>query len=240
MTYSNKRLLQKSIAVIVIIAILQMVGVSPLLMLFATGIVFVVWIANRRSQNRELANIFNFYVAADSILRNEDRRWYGFEVVEVIEEGERVSDWMPDCPPLHLFALGALYHRLGRYEASVEYLGRVVEDEVYDERQNTTPSPQLRCYVSMLRRLETTPSIAPAQLAAVRSLERQRRKHASQLLHESRNLLNLSLENAQVSGLSSSKQTVIEPVASQPGSTVVRPPISEVLHDVYDENTSLN
>jgi len=42
MTSSNKKLLQKSITVVVIMAILQVAGVSPMLMLFATGVVFLV------------------------------------------------------------------------------------------------------------------------------------------------------------------------------------------------------
>src|SRR5688572_24647601 len=137
MRSSSKKLLQKSIAIVVIIAILQVVGVSPMVMLFVTGIVFLVWAVSHRSQTRELEQIFNFYVAAEAILRDDERRWYAFEVVEVIEDGESAFNFMPDCPGLHLFALGALYHRIGKYEVTVEYLGRAVEDELYDERQNT-------------------------------------------------------------------------------------------------------
>ena len=240
MTSNSKRLIQKTIAVVVIVAILQLVGVSPMVVLFATGIVFLVWMVNHRSSTRELEHIFDFYVAADSILRDEDRRWYAFEVVEVIDDGERLFDLMPDCPALHLFALGALYHRIGKYDITVEYLGRVLEDEAYDERQNLVPSPQLRRYVSMLRRLEANPSIAPQKLAAVRNLERLRRRQASHLLQDSRRLAKGNLPDSKTDSVSR-EVSQQQQVPAVPAGMTARPPISEVLHDVYqDENSSLN
>ena len=53
MTSNSKRFVQKLIAVVVIVAILQLVGVSPMMMLFATVIVFLVWMVNHRSLTRE-------------------------------------------------------------------------------------------------------------------------------------------------------------------------------------------
>jgi hypothetical protein len=236
MTSSNKKLLQKSISVVIIMAILQVVaGVSPILILFATGVVFLVFVVSRRSQNKQVEEIFNFYVNAEAILRDDERRWYAFEVVEVIDEGERVFGFMNDCPTLHLFALGALYHRIGKHEATAEYLGRVIEDELYDERQNTRPSTQLRHYVTMLRRLEANPAIAPEKLAAVRSLERMRRRQASRLLQESRVVQTTIREEPPVE-----PESAKAVAASYQGAGVVtaRPPISEVLHDVYQDDTS--
>ena len=236
MTSSNKKLLQKSIAVVVIVAILQMVvGVSPILMLFATGVVFLVLGVNRRSQNKQVEQIFNFYVAAEAILRDDERRWYAFEVVEVIDDGERAFSFMNDCPTLHLFALAALYHRIGKYEVTAEYLGRVIEDELYDERQNTMPSTQLRHYVTMLRRLEANPAGAPERLAAVRSLERMRRRHASRLLQESRAVQATVTEEPPVKPESAK---AVAASYSAAGVVAARPPISEVLHDVYQDDTS--
>jgi hypothetical protein len=245
MTSCSKRFVQKTIAVIVIVAVLDVVGVSPLLMLFITGVVFIVWALNRRARHRELERIFDFYVAADAILRDEDRRWYGFEIAEVIEDGEHSLDFMPDCPALHLFALGALYYRIGKPEMTAEYLTRVVEDDFYDERQHITPSPQLRQYVSMLRRIEANPSLAPQQLAAVRSLERLRKKQATLLLRQSRASVGSPKENKttadQVSTSATTQSiTVDETTMPAPTPASVRPPISEVLHDVYDDKSSVN
>jgi hypothetical protein len=245
MTSSNKRFAQKAIAIIIIVAVLDVVGVSPLLMMFVTGVVFVVWALNRRARSRELERIFNFYVAADAILRDEDRRWYGFEVAEVIEDGENSIGAMPDCPALHLFALGALYNRIGKPENTVEYLTHVVEDDLYDERQHTAPSPQLRQYVAMLRRIEANPSLAPQQLAAVRSLERLRRKQAAVLLKQSRaalrNQTNDKKAAEQISvDVSSQPLTTDEPTQPPPSPNSARPPIIDVLHDVYDDKSSVN
>ena len=76
----------------IIVAILNAVGLSPVVMVFVTGVVFVIWLVARRAQMREVERIFEFYVAADAILREEDRRWYGFEIAEVIEHGESCSN----------------------------------------------------------------------------------------------------------------------------------------------------
>lgn len=232
----RKKLFQKSIAIVVIVAILQFVGVSPIMMLFATGIVFLIWVVSHRSQARDMEEIFNFYVAAEAILRDDERRWYAFEIVEVIDDGEHAFDFMPDCPTLHLFALGALYHRIGKYEATVEYLRRAIDDEIYDERQNIGPSEQLRLYVTMLREIEANPTMAPQKLAAVRSLERMRRRHASTLLQDCRAALQNSGAPTRIESAPASAESHQLPKAA-----TVRPPISEVLHDVYqDDQSSLN
>ncbi len=248
MNPGNRKLAQKAVAVVVIVALLDMVGVSPIVMLFMTGVAIVIWFAGQRSENRELERIFEFYVWADAILRDEERRWYGFEVAEAIENGERALELMPDSPPLHYFALGALYYRIGNYEATVEYLSRVMEDEVYDELHRTTPSPQLRRYVSMLRRIEYEPSLAPQTLSAVRSLERARRKRAAKFLAESRDYLNAAKTTAAPiigepsSSVAHAAESREEPFASsRPLSAITAPPpISEVLQDIYaDENTTV-
>src|SRR5215510_1637173 len=183
------KLTTKAIAVIIIVAMLDAVGLSPVVMVLVTSVVLVVWLCARRAQAREVERVFDFYIAADAILREEDRRWYGFEIVEAIEHGESVLDIMPDPPPLNYYALGALYHRLGNHQATVEYLSRVVEDECCEETHRIAPSPQLRRYVTLLRRIEYQPSTAPQTLAAIRSLERARQRHAVKMLCDSRGVL---------------------------------------------------
>src|SRR5262245_18837036 len=188
MTSGNKRFVQKAIAVVLIVALLDLVGVAPSVMLFVTAVIFVIWYVSRRSQHRELRGIFQFYLAADSILRDEDRRWFAFEVADVIDQGERALDAVPDPPPLQLFALGALYNKIGNHQASVDYLSRV-DQEDFAEECRVAASPQLRRYVSMLRELEQGPSISPLVLGAIRNLERNRRRNAAKLLAESRGAL---------------------------------------------------
>ncbi|HEX6046732.1 MAG TPA: hypothetical protein VFZ22_19730 [Pyrinomonadaceae bacterium] len=232
----------KAIAVIVIVAMLGAAGISPVIMIFFFGVIFVVWIVARHSQAREVERIFDFYIAADAILREEERRWYGFEIAEVIEQGESLLEIMPDAPPLNYFVLGALYHRLGNHHASVEYLSRLVEDDQYDETHRTVPSPQLRRYVTMLRQIEYHPSTAPQTLAAVRSLERARQRTAGRLLMESRGVIESEPPAASQPAEIKETREEVKFAASMPLSSISPPPpISKVLHDVYqDETTSTN
>lgn len=227
------------IAVIVIVAMLDAVGLSPVIMVFFTSVALVVWLCARRAQAREVERVFDFYIAADAILREEDRRWYGFEIAEAIEHGESVLDIMPDPPPLNYYALGALYHRLGNHKATVEYLSHVIEDEHCDETQRTSPSPQLRRYVMMLRRIEYQPATAPQTLAAIRSLERARQRNASKMLLESRTALESEKKTEQPEPTDAREETRFAP--SLPLSAIsAPPPITKVLHDVYQDDNRAN
>ena len=238
---SAGKLTTKAIAVIVIVAMLGAVGLSPVIMVFFFGVILVIWIVARHTQAREVERIFDFYVAADAILREEDRRWYGFEIAEVIEQGESLLETMPDAPPLNYFVIGALYHRLGNHQATVEYLTRVLEDERYDETHRTAPSPQLRRYVTMLRQIEYHPSTAPQTLAAVRSLERARLKTAGALLMESRGLVETERQTPLVEEVKETPTIEMKFAPSMPLSSISPPPpISTVLHDVYPEETATN
>lgn len=241
MTSSAGKLTTKAIAVIVIVAMLGAVGLSPVILVFFFGVIMVVWIVARHSQAREVERIFDFYVAADAILREEERRWYGFEIAEVIEQGESLLEIMPDAPPLNYFVLGALYHRLGNHQATVDYLSRLLEDERYEEAHRTLPSPQLRRYVSMLRQIEYHPSTAPQTLAAVRSLERARQRTAGKLLAESRTVLETETHAVPGAEINEPREEM-KFASSLPLSSIsAPPPISTVLHDVYpDETTAPN
>ena len=238
---SAGKLTTKAIAVIVIVAMLGAVGLSPVIMVFFFGVILVIWIVARHTQTREVERIFDFYVAADAILREEERRWYGFEIAEVIEQGECLLETMPDAPPLNYFVIGALYHRLGNHQATIEYLSRLVDDDSYDEAHRTIPSPQLRRYVSMLRQIEYHPSTAPQTLAAVRSLERARQKTAGKLLMESRGALENEKRTAPRLEAAENHETPSSEMkfaSSVPLSLISPPPpISTVLHDVYPEET---
>jgi len=231
----------KAIAVIIVVAMLNAVGFPPVVMVLITGAVFVVWLCARRAQAREVERIFDFYIGAEAILREEERRWYGFEIAEVIEHGESLLEMMPDPPPLSYYALGALYQRLGNHDAAVEYLSRLKEDEFCNETHRTSPSPQLRRYVSILRRIEYQPSTAPQTLAAIRSLERARQRNTVKLLIESRDAVE-------------AEKKVVKPETKVPEAVETReevhfgsslpltapPPISKVLHDVYQDETRAN
>ena len=245
MTSANKRFAQKAVAIIVIVTLLYGAGVAPVVMLFVTGVVLIVFMVSRRAQNKEVERIFDFYLAADAILRDEDRCWYGFEVSEVIENGEMTLEELPDPPPLLLFTLGALHHLIGNDAIATEYLSRVVEDEHFDERNRTTPSGQLRRYVTLLRRIEGEPSLAPQTLGAIRSLERMRRRRAFPLLVDARKASKI-VEPPQTIHRETPVVTPA-PVRNSSGNSSTStamsapPPITEVLNDIYqDENAPSN
>jgi hypothetical protein len=244
MSPGTGKLTTKAIAVIVIVAMLHAVGLSPVIMVFITGVLLVVWLFDRRSQAREVERIFEFYVAADAILREEERRWYGFEIAEVIEHGERLLEIMPDPPPLNYYVLGALYQRLGNHQATVEYLSRLTEDASYDETHRTLPSTPLRRYVMMLRRIEYHPSTAPQTLAAIRGLERARQRSAGKMLLESRGLLETEKVNTQPEKPVAETKEVYKEVTFSPSLPLSEisapPPISKVLHDLYQDETRAN
>ena len=241
---STGKLTTKAVAFIIVVAMLSAAGFPPVLIVLVTGAVLIVWLCARRAQTREVERIFDFYIAAEAILREEERRWYGFEIAEVIEHGESLLDIMPDPPPLNYYALGALYHRLGNHEAAVEYLSHLSEDGHGDETHRTTASPQLRRYVSLLRRIEYQPSTAPQTLAAIRSLERARQRHAVKMLVDSRSVV--EAEKGKIREETHMPEAVeardeVRFNSSSPLSEIsAPPPISKVLHDVYQDETRAN
>jgi hypothetical protein len=238
------------LAIIVIVAMLVVMGIPPSVVVFFAIVTYFIWRAVQRSEHQETGRIFEFYISANEILRDEERRWYGFEVAEVIDRGERVLHSMMDPPPLVYFALGALYNYAGDHEAAAEHLSYVVENDLSDERHRLAPSSELRRYVHILRKLEREPAEAPQTMAAIRSLDRARRNRAATLLAESRERLNMIPPLAAPQQIASDddhtppkqQRTMdADPVAKSapPGrrqsAHVPPPPIAEVLRDVYEE-----
>lgn len=136
-----------------------------------------------RSETRE---IFEFYLTANEILRDDERRWYGFEINEAIQRGESLLKRMSGAPPLVYFTLGALYNKAGDHESAAHHLSFVVENHGSDESAYAFPSPELRSYVKVLRKIEREPADAPMTSAAVRALERARKIRGKALLEDSR------------------------------------------------------
>ncbi len=231
---------QRLLAIIVIIAMLAVMGIPVSVIVFFAIVTYFIWRAVQRTEHQETGRVFEFFIAANDILRDEERRWFGFEIAEVIEHGERVLHAMTDPPPLVYFALGALYHHAGDHEAAVEHLSYVIENDLSDERHRNAPSPELRRYVHILRKLEREPAEAPQTMAAIRSLERTRRNFGAALLNESRERLNLipslASKNIQTDGSSQNARHEAKPlVAKHQGALAQPPPIADVLRDVYEE-----
>jgi len=238
---------QKLLAILVVLAMLAMLGIPLTVLVFFSVIIYFVWRAVDRSEQHETRRIFEFYLAAHEILREDERRWYGFELNEVVSQGEAVLNSMADPPPLVHYALGALYQRAGDHDAAVEHLAYVVENEASDERRCGSPSPELRRYVSVLRRLEREPAEGPQTIGAVQGLERDRRAHAASLLAQSRAGLGGATAPRALAheprGESRSAPVDLGSLKSprpgaadlQPAPPAVPPPIAEVLRDLYEE-----
>ena len=233
---------QRLLAIIVIVAMLGVMGIPWSVIIFFATVTYFIWRAVQRSEHQETGRVFEFYIHANDILRDEERGWFGFEILRVIENGERVLHSMIDPPPLVYFTLGALYNYAGDHEAAVEHLSYVVENDLADERHRYAPSPELRRYVHVLRKLEREPAEAPQTMAAVRSLDRARRSRAALLLAESREKLNAIptvgparatevREHSLMNG-----ESIVRPANSRPQAALAPPPpIAEVLRDVYEE-----
>jgi hypothetical protein len=239
----KKESAQRLIAILVIIAMLAVMGIPPSVIIFFSIVTYFIWRAVRHTEHQETGRIFEFYKDANDILREEERRWYGFEVTEVIERGERLLHAMTDPPPLVYFALGALYHYAGYHEAAAEHLSYVVESDQAEERHRVSASPELRRYVQILRKLEREPAEAPQTMAAIRGLERARRTRAAVLLAESREIIRTAPKLAQTQTPAASLEQNAPPSdvvqrpapVKHPNAYAPPPPIAEVLRDVYEE-----
>lgn len=236
MSSNGKEFVQRLLAILVIMAMLNVMGIPLTVIFFFAVVILLVYRAVRHSEQQDIRGIFDFYIEANEILRDEERRWYGFEIANVIHQGERVLHSMTDAPPLVYFALGALHHRAGEHEAAVEHLSYVLENEQGDEAHRFTHSPELQRYVQVLRRIEREPAEAPRTVSAMKSLDRTRRARAAALLAESRQQVSQSSAPASVrepggsvNTLKGNRTPTLAPPPSAPA------PISEVLRDIYEE-----
>ena len=170
-----------------VVASMLLVAGFPIFVVFFFGIfayfLLRMFSAGSRSETRE---IFEFYLTANEMLRDDDRRWYGFELNDAIRRGEDIVRRMKSAPPLVHFSLGALQNKVGNHKAAISNLTYVVENSASDESSYTLPSPELQSYVRVLRKIEREPTDAPLTSAAVRALERARKLRAPALLEESR------------------------------------------------------
>lgn len=171
-----------------VVASMLWVANFPIFVIFFFGVfayfLLRMFASGSRSETRD---IFEFYLTANEILRDDDRRWYGFEINEAIGRGEEILRRMNGgAPPLVHFALGALQNKAGNHKAAIANLAFIVENNASHEAAYAHPTPELRNYVKVLRKIEREPADAPLTSAAVRSLERARKIRGQVLLEDSR------------------------------------------------------
>ncbi|HQU84364.1 MAG TPA: hypothetical protein PKY59_14605, partial [Pyrinomonadaceae bacterium] len=173
----------------VIAAMLTVANFPPFVIVFFGIFAYFLWKMFSMPSRNETREIFEFYLSANDILRDDERRWFGFEIQEIINRGENILQSMNVAPPLVHFTLGALYHKVGNHKTAINHLAFVVENENSDESAFTNPTPELKNYVKVLRKIEREPAEAPLTSTAIRALERARRNRGKSLLNESRQVL---------------------------------------------------
>jgi len=173
-----------------VIALMLYVAGFPIFLLFFLGVLsFFIWKVFSTESRSDTRRIFEFYLAANEMLRQDDRRWFGYEIQETIERGESINRSMSAAPPLVYFCLGALYQKLGDHASTVKYLSQVIDESTPTEIGVMFPTRELREYVRTLRKIERYPAEAPLTSSAVRSLERARKNRGPMLLEQSKCLL---------------------------------------------------
>lgn len=170
-----------------VIATMLLVAQFPMFIIIFFGIfAYFLWKTFASPSLNGTREVFEFYLASNEILREDERRWFGFEVQDTIGRGERILQNMNGAPPLVYFTLGALYNKIGDHKSAVNHLAYILENETSDEKTYLYASPELKNYVRILRKIERDPAEAPQTSAAVRALERFRRNRGRMILEESR------------------------------------------------------
>jgi len=275
----------------VVALMLYVVGFPVFILAFFGALTYFVWKAITGGLRLESRPIFEFYLHANEILRDDGRRWYGFEIKDTIDRGEGIVRSMATAPPLVHFALGALYLSIDDHTLAIKHLAEAIEGGPSDETAIVFPTPELRDYVRLLRKIERSPAESPQTSSAIRSLERLRKNRGARMLDRSRSVaagakvphLNASTDHVVKKAVSAVEATTDEDTQLRTGSGSDRiaasvvsfeprvekasdptkpaihagrknsipavpgsesPPagdrktISEVLHDIYDEQRS--
>ena len=228
-----------AVAVVLIFAGVLPVAKAVLISFVAAGL--LIFVVVRQAIRRKTEVIFDFYVAADEVLRESDRKRYHFEVSDVIRCGEDVAASLPDPPALCSFTLGALHNSIGDHIAVVEHLGIAAEEERLKESSHVSPSRKLRRYVKRLRQIERSPQRWPRLSSAINNLEMMQQESAARMLAESQQHLKRLVEAHQhelSTRLHPSSASVTAPDLRPLKPIPAPPPISEVLGDVYHEEPS--
>ena len=110
-------------------------GFPTIVICFFGVFAYFLWKTFSHAPRSGVREIFEFYLSANEILRDDERKWYGFEVQEVISKGENILQIMHGAPPLVYFSLGALYNKVENHESAVKHLSYVVEEDLANKTQ---------------------------------------------------------------------------------------------------------
>lgn len=235
--FSGKEIATYTITSVVITALLLYSGFPLAFLFFIGSAALLMWRMLGSSRSSSVRPIFEFYLFADEIISNPRRRWFGFEIDDVIRKGNGLIQRYDPAPPLVFVALAALYRLRGDAEMSEKCI-RAASSPGIDESSVTEPTSDMREYASLLRRIENAPEESPKVARAIRRLERLRNTGVNRI----------SMRIADSAGNSTAEEEtvqdrydpgVIEGIFSEDATAGdirrFRQPITEVLHSVYDQ-----
>ncbi len=218
-----------------VVASMLLVAGFPVFVIFFFGVfaffLFKMFASGTRNETRD---IFEFYLSANEMLRDDGRNWFGFEIKDSIARGESILNRMSGAPPLVYFALGALYNKIGDHQAAVNCLSHVIENDGANESSYVYPSQELRNYVKVLRKIERDPADAPLTSASIRALERTRKLRGKALLEESRSAFAKNNVGDQVPVIDNSHSLPARPVKHEP----VRRSVTDSMFEAFDRSVA--
>ena len=238
---------QKKIAIVIagamllVIAVVGVIELARMTLIAIAGLLVVgvvLFLVFKIRAKRKTKTVFGFTLLLRRAVDGDGSR-YHFEVAEVIKNGERVVRSMRDAPPLSRFALGALYYSIDDHNAAVEQLALAAEEEVLKDSRHVLPSRQLRRYVRRLRQIEKRPKRYAKINAAMASLTTMHRERGARLLAESQQQLKRMVEayeNELSDHIRAPRRDLRISTQRSLKSITAPPTISEVLHDIYQEN----
>lgn len=168
-----------SVSGLLITALLMLSNLPMALFFVFAAIAYLAWRLVASPKPAKARKIFEFYLIADEIIANSNRRWYGFELELAIQRGEELQMGLDQPPSLVLAGLIRLNEIAGRRDTASELLALLASGR-FDETNVLIATDELRQYVSFLRRIERSPEESPTLSRAVRRLERLRVKLSSQ------------------------------------------------------------
>jgi tetratricopeptide (TPR) repeat protein len=215
-----------------VVASMLLVAGFPVFVIFFFAVfaffLFKMFASGTRNETRD---IFEFYLAANEMLRDDGRSWFGFELKDSISRGEAILNRMSGAPPLVYFALGALYHKAGDHQGAINCLSHIIENENAAEAAYVYPSQELRNYVKVLRKIERDPGEAPLTSASIRALERARKLRGKTLLDESRAIF---AKNSNVAELPESVPSAQPAVYSEVNHESQRRSVTDTMFETFE------
>lgn len=223
---------------LVIGVLLLTLGLPIYVIIFLGVISHFVWMAISWRDRETSREIFIFYLNAAEVLRYPSRHWYGFEIKDLMLRGESLLSSFSLPPALLYVTLGSLYEISGDETAAQRLYATVFSNGADYESSITSPDKDLKEYVRMLRKIESTPHESPQTIRAIRFLERVRNGAAKRSYERMVQGISANETSNDPAALSSGNVIELfteESEGSMARSLQERMTLTEVLNDIYND-----